>query len=126
MADRRTIDPERSREDKPFDRNEGAYGLDYHEDREAELGRDLPSGTVAAKPGTAGPSQDPAMPPENGRRASFDPETGAVHGSGSGTGGGQAGEDFDSDSAGGDGYPITGGEGRFNADTDLGPARSRD
>lgn len=121
MADSNTIDPERSRADKPFDRDDGAYGLDYNKDREAALGRDLPSGTVAAKPGVAAPSENPAIPPENGRRASFDPATGAVHGSGSGAGGGQPGEDFDSDAAGGDGYPVTGGEGRTERDADLGP-----
>jgi hypothetical protein len=45
----------------------------------------------------------PNIPPENGKRASFDEATGAVHGSGSGAGGGNPGEDFDSDSAAGDG-----------------------
>ena len=43
------------------------------------------------------------IPPENGKRASFDEATGAVHGSGSGAGGGNPGEDFDSDTAAGDG-----------------------
>lgn len=44
----------------------------------------------------------PAIPPEDGHRAGFDPETGEVSGSGSGAGGGNPGEDFDSDpSAGG-------------------------
>ncbi|HSI19504.1 MAG TPA: hypothetical protein VK980_17175 [Sphingomonas sp.] len=45
----------------------------------------------------------PDIPPENGKRASFDEATGAVHGSGSGAGGGNPSEDFDSDSAAGDG-----------------------
>lgn len=49
------------------------------------------------------PSSPPNIPPENGKRASFDEATGAVHGSGSGAGGGNPGEDFDGDSAAGDG-----------------------
>lgn len=47
-----------------------------------------------------------AIPPDNGRRASFDYETGAVHGSGAGAGGGNTGEDFSSDAAAGDGFPL--------------------
>ena len=47
------------------------------------------------------PSED--LPPENGKRASIDSKTGAVHGSGVGAGGGSPGEDFDNDSAAGDG-----------------------
>jgi len=34
---------------------------------------------------------------ERGRRAGFDPVSGAVHGSGSGAGGGNPGEDYDGD-----------------------------
>jgi len=48
------------------------------------------------------------LPPENGRRAFFEEETGEVHGSGMGAGGGSPGEDFASDPAAGDGFPITG------------------
>lgn len=122
MSDTSKVDPERGRGGEPFDRDDGFYGLDYNKDREAALGRELPSGTVAARPGDPGPPQNPAMPPENGRRASFDPVTGAVHGSGSSAGGGNPGEDFASDSAGGAGYPITGSEGLDkDGDTDLGP-----
>lgn len=51
---------------------------------------------------------DDRLPPENGRRASFDEQTGEVHGSGMGAGGGNPGEDFTSDPAAGDGYPQTG------------------
>jgi hypothetical protein len=41
---------------------------------------------------------------ERGHRASFDPRTGEVHGSGSGAGGGgNPAEDFDSDAVGGGG-----------------------
>ncbi|TPG12173.1 hypothetical protein [Sphingomonas oligophenolica] len=43
------------------------------------------------------------IPPDNGQRAWFDPKTGEVHGSGVGAGGGESGEDFDSDTASGDG-----------------------
>lgn len=53
-------------------------------------------------------SADDRIPPENGRRASFDERTGEVHGGGVGAGGGNPGEDFASDPAAGDGYPQTG------------------
>ncbi|USU06023.1 hypothetical protein NF699_04900 [Sphingomonadaceae bacterium OTU29LAMAA1] len=122
MSDTPKVDPGRDRRGNPFDSEDGFYGLDYNKDREAELGRQFPSGKVAAKPTDAGPPRDPALPPENGRRASFDPKTGAVHGSGSSAGGGNPGEDFASDAAAGDGFPITGGVGSTkNGDTDLGP-----
>ena len=46
-----------------------------------------------------GPAQD-----ERGKRASFDPQSGEVHGSGSGAGGGgNPNEDYDSDPMGGSG-----------------------
>ncbi|WP_375398553.1 hypothetical protein [uncultured Sphingomonas sp.] len=51
------------------------------------------------------------IPPDNGKRASIDTRTGAVHGSGSGAGGGNPGEDFDQDAATGDGYQRTGADG---------------
>ena len=38
---------------------------------------------------------NPAIPPDNGHRASVDAGTGEVHGSGAGAGGGNPGEDFD-------------------------------
>ena len=125
--DTKPVDPGRDTRGNPFDRDAGEYGLDSHRDREAALGRPRPSGTVAARPGDPHPPRDPALPPENGMRASFDPETGAVHGSGSGAGGGNPGEDFASDAAGGDGYPQTGGEGADrNGDTDLGPPHAQE
>ncbi len=115
------VDPGRDPDRNPFDTDTGLYGQEYHRDREAAMGRQAPSGTVAAHPGEAGPD-NADLPPDNGRRASFDPATGAVHGSGSGAGGGNPGEDFDSDPATGDGYPITGSEGiGKRAPTDLGP-----
>ena len=94
------VDPERTRAEKPFNRDSHFTGEDYHRDDEAAMGRENPSGTVAARPGEAGAEDDPALPPDNGQRASFDPATGAVHGSGSGAGGGNPGEDFDEDSTG--------------------------
>lgn len=122
MSDTPKVDPGRNTKGNPFDSDKGFYGLDYDKEREAELGRQFPSGTVAARPSDPGPPRDPAMPPENGRRASFDPATGAVHGSGSSAGGGNPGEDFASEAAGGEGYPVTGGEGSpKGGDTDLGP-----
>lgn len=61
-----------------------------------------------ARVGATAPTADGAIPPDNGKRASYDPTTGAVHGSGASAGGGNAGEDFDSDAATGDGFPLTG------------------
>ena len=117
-----TTGPARGSDPMPFDRPDGYAGQGYTLDREADLGAEFPSGTVGARPGDPAPPHDPAIPPDNGRRASFDPATGAVHGSGAGAGGGNPGEDFDSDPETGDGYPVTGGEGRpKNADADLGP-----
>ncbi|MEO5492872.1 MAG: hypothetical protein ABIR08_02465 [Sphingomonas sp.] len=52
------------------------------------------------------PAED--LPPDAGRRAFVDPKTGEVHGSGTGAGGGNPGEDYDSDSAAGDGTLPTG------------------
>ena len=49
---------------------------------------------------------------ERGRRATFDPRTGAVHGSGSGAGGeGSPDEDYDGDPHAGGGAPPPGGDG---------------
>ena len=86
---------------------------------------DVQTGKLGAGPGYSGQEYDSqahesekaldanaraggAIPPDNGKRASYDPATGAVHGSGSGAGGGNEGEDFDSDAATGDGFPLTG------------------
>lgn len=104
--DNGTVDPERPRTDKPFNRDTHFTGQDYHRDDEREMGRELPSGSVAFRAPQAG-EDDPALPPDNGRRASFDPATGAVRGSGVGAGGGQEGEDMESDTPGGDGPVIT-------------------
>lgn len=116
------VDPGRNPEGNPFDSDKGLFGQEYSLAREKALGRELPSGTVGAKPDAPPVTDNPAIPPDAGRRASFDPQTGEVHGSGSSAGGGNPGEDFDSDSAGGDGYPIDGSEGLpAQAPTDLGP-----
>lgn len=70
------IDPERPREETPFDRDAGYSGQDYDVRDEAETRDAAPAGTVAARPADAGDGP--------GARASFDPETGAVRGSGAG------------------------------------------
>lgn len=95
------------RRDNPFDTPEGYSGQEYTREREATLARLDPPGGKAGRGDTPDAAGD--MPPENGRRAFFDPETGAVHGSGSGAGGGNPGEDFDSDPSAGDGRPHTRG-----------------
>ena len=51
MPDTSKVDPGRETTGNPFDRDAGRYGLDYHRDRESDLGRQAPSGTVAARPG---------------------------------------------------------------------------
>lgn len=95
--------------DNAFDQSDGYSGQDYAPAREAAEGAKAPAGTVAARPADAAPPDTgPGLPPEAGRRASFDPRTGEVHGSGMGAGGGNPGEDHDSDPAAGDGPPQTG------------------
>jgi hypothetical protein len=107
-----------------FDSDRGVAGLGYSAEREAVEGAKHPAGEVngigSDHAANAVPGTD--IPTENGRRASFDPRTGEVHGSGAGAGGGNPGEDFDSDSASGDGYPLTGSEGRGNDAPDRGPS----
>ena len=68
------IDPERPHEEKAFDRSGGYSGQDDDVRDENLLRADAPSGTVAARPEDAGNGP--------GARASFDPQTGAVRGSG--------------------------------------------
>lgn len=93
------VDPERSHRPAPFNRASGYTGEGYSAEDERQMGARAPSGTVAARPGERVPDPAP-VPPDNGQRASFDPATGAVHGSGSGAGGGNPGEGFDEDSTG--------------------------
>lgn len=99
-------DAERPRQ-PAFDKDDGFSGQDYDLSEERRLASQMPAGSVAATASHVS-HPDPALPPENGRRASFDPQTGEVRGSGSGAGGGNSGEDMDSDGTGGDGLPITG------------------
>lgn len=98
MTDPKDIDHSRA---PAFDRDDGKFGQGYSLDEERKLGRAFPAGSVAPKPSQVAPGDD-TLPPDNGRRASFDPATGEVHGSGAGAGGGNPGEDFDDD-AGGEG-----------------------
>lgn len=85
-----------------FDRSQGYSGQDYDVGEEQRLASTMPAGSVNAEPSRLGVDEG-----DNGRRASFDPRTGEVHGSGAGAGGGNPGEDLDQDSAGGDGPAIT-------------------
>jgi hypothetical protein len=56
---------------------------------------------------------------ERGKRASFDPATGEVHGSGAGAGANaNPGEDYDNDPIGGDGDDQIGGPRPRSAETD--------
>ncbi len=90
-----------------FDKDEGKFGQGYSLEEERKLGEQMPAGSVA--PAASRVTQDdPFMPPDNGKRASFDPATGEVRGSGAGAGGGNPGEDFEADRSGGDGTPLTG------------------
>lgn len=109
----RPVDPTASRDSNAFDRPTGYSGQDDGRDHAAAEGRRA----AGARDG----APDVALPPDNGRRASIDAATGEVHGAGVGAGGGQPGEDFDSDAASGDGYPLTGGEHGDRGPGDLGP-----
>ena len=103
MPDQR-VDPERPRGVNPSDREGGYSGQEYR----ATLQAAEPPSADETSEVTEGERD---LPPDAGRRASVDPATGEVHGSGSGAGGGNPGEDFDSSSPSGDSYPVTGGEG---------------
>lgn len=107
------VDPERPRDANAFDRPDGYSGQDYAADREAAEGQ------RAAEPASVADRAD--LPPDEGQRATADPATGEVRGSGSGIGGGNPGEDFDSDAGSGDVFPLTGGEGTDKTSGDLGP-----
>lgn len=121
------VDPERQQPESAFDSDRGISDLGYSLEHEQAEGRRHPSGEVnradEAPGSNAAPGED--IPPDNGRRASFDPQTGEVRGSGAGAGGGNPGEDFDSDSASGDGYPLTGSEGRGVQPRDAGTSGNR-
>lgn len=101
-------DPDPQHHRRPaFDKDEGKFGQGYSLEEERKLGAQMPAGSVAPRPSRV-TDDNAAMPPDNGKRASFDPVTGEVRGSGAGAGGGNPGEDFEEDRAGGDGQPLTG------------------
>lgn len=84
------------RPSQPFDRDEGYSGQGYHRDDEAALGRTEPAGSVTTKPSVdSGGNAGTSLPDDNGKRASVDPKTGEVHGSGAGAGGGNRGDEID-------------------------------
>ena len=98
------IDPERGAGKNPFDSASGYSGQEHTPEREQALGRANPSGhPLNGDPmvGERGAVDASDTPPDAGRRASFDPKTGEVHGSGSGAGGGHEGEDYDIGTPGG-------------------------
>ena len=109
------VDPERPRDANAFDQPDGYSGQGY------TAGREIAEGAAAADPVFRNRTDDRDLPPDNGQRASVDPATGAVHGSGSGTGGGNPGEDLGEYSPSGDMYPVTGGEGTDHTPGSLGP-----
>ena len=109
------VDPERPRDSNEFDRPAGYSGQGY------TIGRDLAEGARAADPAFRSQVDGRDIPVDEGHRASADRDTGEVHGSGAGIGGGNPGEDFDSATPSGDTFPITGGEGTDKTRGDLGP-----
>lgn len=100
-------DPAHDSNDNAFNQPTGYSGQGYLRDREVEEGREHPSGhPLTGDPSTHGgvdQAQDGKrdIPPESGKRGWVDLQTGEVHGSGSGAGGGDAGEDFDAGTPGG-------------------------
>jgi len=84
------------RDPQPFDRDGGYTGQDYHRDDEHAMGRAEPSGRVTTTPPVPGEGNaDTSLPDDDGRRATVDPKTGEVHGSGAGAGGGHRGDEID-------------------------------
>ncbi len=74
-----------SEQEKPFDHDRGHSGQAYHRDDEQAMGRAEPSGSVTMTPPATGDGNaDTELPSDNGKRASVDPKTGEVHGSGAG------------------------------------------
>lgn len=87
---------QQKRAPQPFDHEGGHSGQDYHRDEEQAMGRAEPSGSVTkTPPAAARDHEDTDLPADNGRRASVDPKTGEVHGSGAGAGGGNPGDEID-------------------------------
>ena len=107
------VDPQRTRPLNAFDRSDGASGQEYTPERaRAEFGGGSAAPVHKSGLPDSGTTESAGadLPPDNGSRAWIDQKTGAVHGSGAGAGGGNPGEDFDSDRQGGSGYPLTGAE----------------
>ncbi len=76
--------------------NRGDSGEVYDPADERAMGRDLPAGRVAPEaPAPGNGNADTSLPEDNGKRASVDPKTGEVHGSGAGAGGGNRGDEID-------------------------------
>lgn len=118
------VDPQRAEPADASNNDVGISGTGYSLKSERAEGEKLSSGNVDAHaPARSKQIVEDGARPDAGRRASFDPKTGKVHGGGAGAGGGNPGEDFDSDPMSGDGYPLTGGEGRTSDEEhDLGPS----
>lgn len=114
FKDHPQVDPARTRPLNAFDALDGHSGQEY--DRERDRAQFEQTDELAVRDGggeappPAGGSNNPGIPDEVGQRASFDRKTGEVHGSGAGAGGGNPGEDYDTQ-AGGDDYPRTGVDG---------------
>lgn len=84
---------------EPFNTGSGYSGQEYDIEREREEGRKLPSGTVDSKAkGAVAKGPRGRIAPDKGQRASFDPHTGQVHGSGATDGIGDGRQDFTKDS----------------------------
>lgn len=121
MTDSRPFDPantgvdaERSREPRPFDKDDHFSGQTYHRDAERA------EGDRHRDPAPRATADERDIPPDNGRRAYVAPD-GSVRGSGAGIGGGNPGEDIDSSGASGGHEQLTGGEGGDGRPQDLGP-----
>lgn len=90
-------DPNKHARKPAFDNERGYSGQDYDLAEERRLAAQLPAGSVASAPSRVG-----GDPRAAGRRASFDPVTGEVRGSGASAGGGSPGEDMNQGPGGGD------------------------
>ncbi len=83
-----------TRPDHPRASNRGDSGEVYHRDDERAMGR------PAVRRGRTHPARawrrqcGYQLPTDNGKRATVDPKTGEVHGSGAGPGGGHRGDEI--------------------------------
>ncbi len=81
---------------QPFDRDSGYSGQGYTRNDEDAMGRAEPAGCVTTNAPAPGEGHtETSLPADNGRRASVDPKTGEVRGSGAGAGGGNRGDEID-------------------------------